>query len=179
MWSLCQPEGHHPGRAELCSPGHGWQPQSSSLRATSGPSAARTGCGGRWTEHLAGRAGGGLEGLGLEPAPRAPPRGPGLLWAWGSWTVCREEAGRAMSSVRPPNFPWAPLDGESPERPMGADGGAQEGAEGMWGQTYRKMPGALGKREVRETPTEEAPPPPSGGGRGKSQTWFPLSHPQH
>lgn len=129
-------------------PARGRQPQSSYVCATSGPCAARTE--GRWTEYLARRAGGGLEGPGLEPAPQAPPQRSGLLWAWGSSTVCREEVGRAMSSVRPPNFLWAPPDSESswisapaskgaggdqgtarkaPERPVGAGGGAEAGAE--------------------------------------------------
>lgn len=62
----------------------------------------------------------------------------------------------------------------------GAGRGAQEAAEGIWGQAYRQTPGALNKREVRETPTGEAPPYvrcSSGGAAGRARPAFPFPTP--
>lgn len=48
----------------------------------------------------------------------------------------REEAGRAMSSVRPPNFPWAPLNSGSPwisaPASKGGGWGSRYSSEGPW-----------------------------------------------
>lgn len=140
VWSLCRPEAH-PQVEPRCAPLNVVGSHSPAMYPRP-QGLLRPGLRGSGTENLARRAAGGLEGTGLEPACRAPPRCSGLLWAQGSWPVGRKEAGRAMSSVRRPNFPWAPLDSWSPW----ISAPCQQGGGGVKGQLGRPLGDLWGGR---------------------------------